>query len=572
MNKRIYLDEWFINAGVLGFLTVLQRSASPSQYQVGQHYIEFDPAVLDSFAVHFFDILIEKFSKYEQDRLRFQKQLEFAKREDYLKANKDQIAKTIKSTRDKLKKAKIDKATIDQIEDLLGQLKTIKTYQDYEALEAVTHSYLMVLEDTNINNVLTINYIRSVLSALFGQPSFLNPSFQGTKEQFIEKFHDDYIKPVIAECKLMDWVRTVPTDQLEVELKKKKKEKETQGHLKKLVNEAIKQTQSIERILPCSVQPDFPSSIQFEEKMFFPLGLSLENQNMAWDGRSTILISNMTRFLLFCSSISFTYYLKRESHFGSTEYTPTFGFVNLYTSIKHLVAENKVFENKRNESNPFQELIYDLLLKTTEDLSIYTLQNILFLEFSVEKKNSKLHYFHIPKKLALFFKEDASDLKRMKNKSMQHLFVEEVLKRRDTIYFIEKSLRNLISDKHQAQVVFWAILARHKLEHRLRGESTLSDKKLTKLFFEGKELAALFHLQQKDNQLQGISYRLLNACKAGNKQLFFDTLLRVYMTSNRIVPSLFLNILHEKDLDFVEVGYSFISGLQAKPEGGDRYE
>lgn len=59
----------------------------------------------------------------------------------------------------------------------------------------------------------------------------------------------------------------------------------------------------------------------------------------------------------------------------------------------------------------------------------------------------------------------------------------------------------------------------------------------------------------------GIAHRLLNAAKAGNKQQFLDTVIRLYLTVGEPVPSSMLNVLHEKRLDFASWSGAFISGL-----------
>ncbi len=42
-----------------------------------------------------------------------------------------------------------------------------------------------------------------------------------------------------------------------------------------------------------------------------------------------------------------------------------------------------------------------------------------------------------------------------------------------------------------------------------------------------------------------------------------DTLLRIYMSADRPISPIFLNALHERDLDFATVANAFIAGLLA---------
>ncbi|SMP09474.1 CRISPR-associated protein Cas8b1/Cst1, subtype I-B/TNEAP [Laceyella tengchongensis] len=571
--KHIYLDEWFVNAGILGFKKVLDHYAEPSQYQVGRHSIKLDPSLFETFAPHFFEVLIQKYSKREQDRIRLEKHLEYARNSTYFSSNVERISHTIKLTKGKLKKAPFAEGILEHVDQLLDGIKKLKKEPDHGQLSLYVSQYLDILSHPDVHDFLTINYIRSVLGGLFGQPSFLNPSFKGTKQDFIQKFHADYVQPVIEECQFLDWLQLVPSVQLLSQLKEKKKDKSLSKIQKDLTKVAIFQVQSIGRVIPCSVQSEWMGSIRFEEMMFSPLGLSLKNENISWDSKGTPLISYMTRLLLFCSSIAFTYYQKKISNSRLTdqEYVSTYAFVNLDDSIQNLEHANAQFEYKRDSDNPYSELVYDLLL-STQEVATFSLQNIFFVELSNEGKNSKLHYFHVPKKLARFFKDEALEIRKIKDKGFKYLFIDEILKRNDPIHLIANHLRNQIQQEKPAKDCLEALLSRRRLHCHLRSEGTLPDKKLKFLYMEGMNVAKRFRDESKENQLQGISYRLLNACKAGNRQLFMDILMRMYMSSRREIPTLFLNVLHQKDLDFVEVGYSFLSGLQAKSDSREKLE
>lgn len=571
--KRIYLDEWFINAGILGFKKVLDQYPESSNYQINRHSILFNPSLFETFSIYFFEVLIQKFSKHEQDRIRLGKYLEYAKKESYFHPNVDRIAQVIKSTKDKLKKAQLSDEILSCLDQILSDIKKLKKKTDYDNLDSCVNSYLEILRIPEVHDLLTLNYIRSVLGNLFGQPSFLNPSFKGTKQDYIQKFHMDYVQPVIEECEFRDWLQIIPDDQLISQLKEKKKDKTLSAIQKNLVKEVLLQTKIAGRVLPCSVQPEFVGSIRFEEMIFSPLGLSLKNENISWDSKNTPLISHMTRLLLFCSSIAFTYYSKKVSNSSLTvqDYVPTYAFVNLDDSIENLEHANAQFAHKRDLDNPFSELVYDLLL-STRDIASYSLENILFVELSNAGKNSKLHYFHVPKKLARFFKDPVCEIKNIQNKAFQHLLIDEVLKQKDPVHLIRNYLRNQIQQGYAAWDCLQALLLRKRLHTHSRGETNLQDNKIKFLYGEGKRVAEYFHDKGKDNQIPGISYRLLNACKAGNKQLFLDTMMRIYMSSQREIPTLFLNVLHEKDLGFEEVGYAFLSGLQAKPESKSNSE
>jgi CRISPR-associated protein Cst1 len=75
-----------------------------------------------------------------------------------------------------------------------------------------------------------------------------------------------------------------------------------------------------------------------------------------------------------------------------------------------------------------------------------------------------------------------------------------------------------------------------------------------------------FHLREaylkKDpstGKIPGISYRLLNALKTGNRNMFMDLVLNCYMYVGREVPSIIAEVLREEDEIFSTIGYAFVA-------------
>lgn len=66
--------------------------------------------------------------------------------------------------------------------------------------------------------------------------------------------------------------------------------------------------------------------------------------------------------------------------------------------------------------------------------------------------------------------------------------------------------------------------------------------------------------KKAENKLNGIAYRLLNALKTNNKDMFMDTILNCYLYVQKEVPLIFLDALRD-DLAFKTIGYAFVTGL-----------
>lgn len=60
-------------------------------------------------------------------------------------------------------------------------------------------------------------------------------------------------------------------------------------------------------------------------------------------------------------------------------------------------------------------------------------------------------------------------------------------------------------------------------------------------------------------KIPGISYRLLNALKIGNKNMFMDLVLNCYMYVGKTVPPIITEVLREDDELFSNIGYAFVA-------------
>lgn len=63
----------------------------------------------------------------------------------------------------------------------------------------------------------------------------------------------------------------------------------------------------------------------------------------------------------------------------------------------------------------------------------------------------------------------------------------------------------------------------------------------------------------KTGKIPGISYRLLNALKIGNRNMFMDVVLNSYMYVGNEVPSIITEVLREDDQVFSTIGYAFVA-------------
>ena len=49
MKKKIYLNDWTINSGIIGFLNILKEAGKDIDSMMKENYIEFDTEILETF-------------------------------------------------------------------------------------------------------------------------------------------------------------------------------------------------------------------------------------------------------------------------------------------------------------------------------------------------------------------------------------------------------------------------------------------------------------------------------------------------------------------------------------------
>jgi len=563
-NMKLTMHDYFTNAGLVGMYQVLERT---HLVEVKQSGFELSASSIEGFAESFFDTLLEKFDVAEQDRRRMTKQLSFARKEKAFTNAKKSIQQRIKQNLVKCKKAEIDALLIIKIEGILEQMKLIKKYEQLKELEILIEEYLQILKEEVVNNVLTLNYIRYVLGILHGQVSFLNPSFKGSKEEYVAKFETDFLMPVREELKLLEERQLIaPGDRLEW-YKSRQNDNELTKVGKQLLKTLYKQEAMYGRFVPCSIFPDVPGLLYFEEKMFYPLGLSLDNaENMKWNGVGGLPISYTASLILFCSSLGMLFFNKRlydSQYVGVAEYQPFFSFINADTSFSEMLRLNRQLHLKHDKENPFEELIIDSVLDETKEISRWTLENLLYVEFGVEKKNTKLHYFHIPRRLADYFtaKGQLMTLSRIQNPRFRYEIVSLLLHQQEPLMRIHRQLHESVLEKRIATDCFIAIKNHYVVRHYLKGVKDVEQKVLDSFFSSGIDMRRSYYKDNQLHQLEGVCLRLLNATQSNNKRVFMDTLLRMYVAKGKIIRKEMMQLHHESEVSFQEAAQCFIAGL-----------
>lgn len=592
MRIKLYLADWFFNMGIVGFKRILEYSKNYKNLDLNKYnykeidnYVEFDSSLLENFQEYYFDYFLQKYDIYSEQDARINKSIAFCKKEDKFKDGLKVIKDIVKKNNDKIKK--IDEDLYKNADEIYKNIGNLKKKEQIEELEVLCNEYKEILSEKVINERMTLNKFKSIVSNNFyGQVSYLNVNKSSrTLEEQKQIMYVDYISPILEMCKINDLIEKRDIEEIQEYISNVLKEKEVNKNIAKLFGNIekkfIKKSKSIEEIKEylngdefsnCSLCGEHKSlGNDFGEGTFVPLGVSTDNsRNMFWNFNTSYPLCDICRLIIFCSAAGSVdiYKMYMDADLG-LEDKLYYAFINTDTSVSELFKTNESFNQKRGHENPFKELIFDMV-STASERSIWQLQNILYVEFNTDysSKNCKMNYFNIPKPIAIFFKEDGELINAIKEERFKAKVVDEVLKNIDLKFTVDKKLREIISGGYGNPVdCYKAVKVKYHLK-RFRGGNDMAnkvdDKKLKFIYMRGLDLNKHLRDTNAENKISSIAYRLLNSTKSNNRKEFMDTLIRIHMSAEMDVPSLFLDIMTEKELAFEEISHAFISGLVSK--------
>lgn len=181
MNTRIYLNEWFINAGIIGFIRILEHNKD-NFLSIKDNYIEFDTNNLKNFHKYYFQYFFDQYNVAEKLEERIESSFgkiksyledESGKKEvqDKLKKEKKNVKTFLKPQIDKIKK--IDEEIYVEVLEAYNEIDKIKNKENLSRLEELKTTLVQNFYKDNINKKITLNLFKSILSnTYFGQPRF----------------------------------------------------------------------------------------------------------------------------------------------------------------------------------------------------------------------------------------------------------------------------------------------------------------------------------------------------------------------------------------------------------------
>lgn len=570
MKLRVYRGDWFFNMGIVGFLNIIKKSNKQAEIFIMEDYIEFDSSFLENFHEYYFNYFMDEYDVSKRIKKSIDYSINFIKsKPDKVKDGIKKIKDTVKQQNDKVKK--FDEEKFNLIKEKLDSISKIKSYDEFDSLEILVDETIDIFKIKSINDRLTANLYKYVVQDnYFGQVSFFNVAkakldLDGLKQVMF----NDYLRQIIYFGELEDLLEENDYDKLKnylndrlnsiaKDISEKKVSKSSVNTIEKIMKEInknfIKKNKSIENIKEymdsleiCEMCGLYKGILdEYSESNFAPLGVSTNNaRNMFWKQEYVSSICDVCKLILFCTPAGATYTRK---DYLTNEENEFYLFVNMDTSINELFDRNNSLKAQKSESsnskdeNPFNQLIKSIV-EENKLKSEWQLRNILFVEFkaSIDSKKCKINYFNIPTYLAKFFVKENKKIQSIYDYKLKSNVLDLILKSKDLKHLINNTLRNIVKSNLESNnksnisglSCFNVVQLRTILNNYKRGVYKMDYKKLRKIYESGCEIHDYYIDKNAKNKIEGITYKILNLIKVGNKNDFMQTILRIFSPSEK---------------------------------------
>lgn len=594
MNIRLYLNDWFYNAGIIGFLKILEHNED-NFAKVQDNYIEFDTNNLRNFHKYYFKYFFDKYNVAENLKKDVEPHFNYIEeniekenitKEDLkkIKSNKKEIKGKVKKQLDKIKE--LDENIYLELKDIYDN---IENFNNKEDIQDEKNKIFKIIEIDNINKKLTSNIFKQILgNNFFGQQSIFNiAKSSSTYEEQEDIVYRDYISNIVE----IGYINDVLEQNVELEelskyinnaLEKNKISDDIKKVYKNINKKYIEKGKPIEDIKKyineqvigeCTLCENHNLlTSNYTEGMFIPLAMSSENaKNFFWNQDINLKVCDMCKLMLLCSPVGISNITKIEKDVKEMKESNILSFVNIDTDVKTLLKTNNILQetSKRGKKyeNPYVYLIQDIV-EQNKQISSWQLDNIFIVEIDSEyRKKSRLYYFNIKRNVARFLVQYSNKtLNLISDRKYKIQIVDDLLKNKDLKYTIYEKMHNSIKEnKDDTFNNLLAVQSRYIINLlKKEGENMdieKNNKKIYAIYKNGNEIHDILKARREESKLDSYVYRMLNSIKNGNKQDFMDLVVRIYLMMEKDVPAIFIELLQEDTLDLETIGYSFLIGL-----------
>ncbi|MEO0232238.1 MAG: hypothetical protein ABIM29_06825 [candidate division WOR-3 bacterium] len=572
MDKiTLYPSNWLYNAGVVGFLRVLEFAGKGDTFEFKDDgSVEIQKVALDNFEIYYFEYvsklyLIQRFSLREltsfvknlKNKGSEEEKNEIGKVESKVKESENEIQNKILSINGK-----------ENWNDFMEEVNEIKNTLS-EKIREIKEEFENVLKKERDKK--KMKKISNDIEKSFDNVSHSISVFK--TQPFLGGFY--FNKNVVANPKSL---------------------KGPAGFRNEYLQPIISPKSGDTLCIFCGNKYSEKNISELAEGDFSILGISSKKfanfyHYYSKDGISYNRKCSLCQLLLLCAFAGFNLKPFPLRELDGTDYI----FVN-YPSFKEaFYVNNKIQEEFKNYQfgtiteriNTYMKSL-ELILTISEKKTRWLLENTYFAEIktSPNKKEGKpkFVYFNIDKAFAEVFSEfDVREL--FKNLSFRYEIYKnnevylstEILKRllekKPLIYIAFKMLSEKIKDKDTYLLPIWSIILLEFLINQKR-RSNMSAKTSYGILKGIQEAGRIsFSLEEIDKEKRfHISQRFLTLIRGARKEDFYNELLRLFVVYKKPVPETLFSLLTEsEEVSFQEKALAFLTGF-INPESTEKQE
>jgi len=547
MKERVYLSDWLYNAGIIGFLKIVTNDDidSENSIEIGENYIEFDRSTLQGFSSKYFSFAFNQYGRYYNILNTLE---EFLSDLDKLEQGDSNVIHNLRKKykiSDKDKDEEILQVILDRFKKILNGFKFLKDNIKFPSKEEIKEDpkkeikgllefAIKVMKDEY--QEIFESDVQIYLRGMYGQKSFLNLTIN--KER-LKKFYEDFEEPIVSG-KI--------------------------DHEKELF------------CVNCGRQAKKGAKFDTGISPFF--GLNDDAINYAWNFDTSLPLCEICELIYFSSFAGLS---------PSPRNDKTFYFVNEDSSVRNLYRANKLLNDvlkKDNNENFLVDFFTELVLELEREKAEFVLKNIALIELNLSEENfPKVYSFNVSREKARFIKENQTDLKTLARASYKvkdqgsYILTDTIQKILENtldygyLYWLERISLSEQGKSNLYQIFFGyetlqtlSILIFRFLKNITkegRKLMSLEEKEIWRMYAYGKELADVMKSRNAENKIPSIAYKLLNALKIGDVNVFMDVAMRTFMAYDMEVPSSMAKVLYNKEY-FYPLGYSFLNGFLSK--------
>lgn len=544
---KIYLSDWQFNAGIVGLYNILEYAKD--EIAINDQYIEIELEMLKNFEEKYFNYFIEKYKEttpwYRIVSYKpIMKSHENNNFENFDKKSLDYLNDYIKMVKDYLKRPNYKKVYpfVENDKDIISlekELKTIrikKSDKVEDKIDEVKDRFKTINEVIDYCNsedgkkyIAAKGVIYNIINNGWNGVCFLNPQ---TKEHDVYKDYKEYFVD------------------------------ETINYLK-----SNKEKFKYNCFVCDRKMKNMNNDLSFLNETGFDVARKTSH---VWDFTNDVAICDLCKLVYSCLPAGFVYAYDKGI------------FINNNISANDLLKINRKLRDDilNKDDSDYRSLTYRALVKAINEQHSskiqYELQDIQIVRY----ENERYRFNLLSKEVLKVIRESEKELDSLMNTgyrevrtnfSIYDITIDRLLNNYNMFTLIHKLLIYKITNSqsittyyHMGHVMNLIIINVNYLKGVEGMDKVKENKELVR-----KARAYGYYLRQeylnKDrdadkNKIRGVSYRLLNALKTRNTEMFMHNVITSYMYVGETIPKKLTIALENEEILGI-IGYAFVTGL-----------